>query len=94
MGVVWGKFAYLRGRCGGGNVGIGFIVFRPSINRYFHGLILSSPTFQAAIFVIASAQSSSNCIGLRACLRFLYLLFGGHQGIYLQMLVMNGNPGE
>jgi putative PIN family toxin of toxin-antitoxin system len=31
---------------------------------------------------------------LRACLRFLYLLFGGHQGIYLQMLVMNGNPGE
>jgi hypothetical protein len=35
-----------------------------SINRHFHGLPLSPPTFQAAIFVIASIQSCSNCIGL------------------------------
>ena len=65
-------------RRGGGNVGIGFIDFEGlweraetalafsalSINRPFHGLSLSSPTFQAAIFVIASAQSCLNCTGL------------------------------
>jgi hypothetical protein len=67
-----------RSRRGGGNVGIGFIDFQGlwkgwktalsfsglSINRHFHGLILSPPTFQAAIFIVASAQSCSNCIGL------------------------------
>jgi hypothetical protein len=67
-----------RRSCGGGNVGIGFIDFQGlwegrktalsfsalSINRHFHGLIHSSPTFQAAIFVNASAQSCSNFTGL------------------------------
>src|ERR1035438_28652 len=57
--LLFGMISYIaRGRLGGGNVGIGFIDFQGlwegrktallfsglSINRHFHGLILSPPT--------------------------------------------------
>ena len=67
-----------RGRCGGGNVGIGFIDFQGlwegrktvpsfsalSINRHFHGLASITANSQAAIFIVASIQSCSNSTGL------------------------------
>ena len=35
-----------------------------SINGYFHGLLLSLPTFNMTLRPFASVQSCSNCIGL------------------------------